>query len=98
MEKKDVRVTCPCCHSRIEVDVRTGHVLRWRRPEEVDETGKPKVKEEDWDEATGRVSGRLAEARDRFEAGLAKEKSRAEELEELFRKAKAKLEKPADEG
>lgn len=97
MEKKDALVVCPCCDSRIEVDVRTGNVLRWRRAEEVDETGKPIVREEDWSDANTRVAGRLSTASDKFEEGLQKEQSREKDLDDLFAKAKAKLDKKKKE-
>jgi len=96
-EKKDVMVACPCCDSRIEIDLRTGKVLRWRRPEELDETGKPVVTEGDWADANKRVSNRLGEAKDRFESGLSKEKSRVNDLDDLFKKASDKLRKREDE-
>lgn len=96
-EKKDAQVVCPCCDSRIEVDVRTGKILRWRRPEELDETGKPIVRESDWKDASQRVSGRLGEAQDRFDSSVDKEKSREQDLDDLFRKAQDKLQKKKEE-
>jgi len=96
-EKKDVNVTCPCCATRIEVDVRTGKILRWRRAEEVDETGKPVVSEGDWSDASTRVAGRLDAAKDKFDASLAKEKAREQDLDDLFRKAKSKLDKKKED-
>lgn len=96
-EKKDAQVICPCCDSRLEVDLRTGKLLRWRRPEELDETGKPIVRESDWTDANKRVSGRMSEAKDRFETNLAKEKNRDRDLDDLFDKAKDKLRKRDEE-
>jgi hypothetical protein len=97
MESKDIQVTCPCCESRIEVDARTGTVLRWRRKEELDETGKPIVRESDWRAASERVGKRLGTATDRFEQGLSREKGRADDLDELFRKANEKLKRKGRE-
>ncbi len=91
MDTKETHVTCPCCESRLEVDVRTGKVVKWRRKGELDETGKPKVDEKDWDDASTRVSKRMGTAADRFEAGLSKEKNREKDLDDLFRKANEKL-------
>jgi hypothetical protein len=93
MDIKDVVVTCPCCESRLEVDARTGKVVKWRKKGEVDETGKPKVGEQDWDDASTRVARRMGGAADRFEEGLAREKSRERDLDDLFRKAKDKLDR-----
>ena len=96
-EKKDATVVCPCCESRIELDLRTGKVLRWRRPEELDETGKPVLTESDWEDASKRVAGRMGQAQDRFEDGLSREKSRESDLDDLFKKAKDKLRKRDEE-
>jgi len=97
METKDVLVVCPCCESRIEVDVRTGKVLRWRKPAELDDTGKPVVNESDCNAANERVSGRMAAASDKFDAGLAKERQRERDLDELFRRASDKLNEESGE-
>lgn len=96
MSARETNVTCPCCQSRLEVDTRTGHVVRWSRETELDETGKPKLRESDWDDASQKVSGRLGSAEDKFDSNLAREKSREKDLDELFRKAKKKLEKPEE--
>ena len=93
MEKKDIQVECPCCDSRLEVDARTGHVVRWRRKEELDSTGKPIVRDEDWGDANRRVSGRLGTASDKFEEGLSREKKRERDLDDLFAKANDKIKK-----
>lgn len=91
METKQIDVTCPCCASRLSIDVRTAKVLRAAPPTELDETGKPVLKEERWDEALGRVSGRERSSGDKFDQALSKEQRRAEDLDELFRKAREKL-------
>lgn len=91
MDKRGIIITCPCCQSRLDVDVRSGNVLRWNRPTELDETGKPILTEEDWHDATTRVGSRLQTAEDSFEAGLSKEKNRERDLDDLFRKAKEKI-------
>ncbi len=91
METKDTSVTCPCCESRLEIDVRTGAILRWRRKAEVDETGKPKVREEDWTGAAERVQQRTSSAAEKFDAGLTREKERERDLDDLFQKASEKL-------
>ena len=97
MERRGIVVTCPRCESRLDVDVRSGNVVRWNRPTEVDETGKPILKEEDWDEANQRVGSRLDKATDAFEAGLSKELNREKDLDDLFDKASEKAKrKPED--
>lgn len=96
MDAKDVRVECPCCQSRLEIDVRTGKVLRWSKRAEADPSGKPVAREGDWGEASQRVGKRLSSASDKFDESLQREQTRSRDLDELFRKAKEKL-GPGDE-
>jgi len=97
MDTKEINVVCPCCGSRLEVDVRTGAIVRWRKQGEVDETGKPVLRESDWTAASERVGKRLGTAEDRFEQGLTREKTREQDLDDLFRRANDKLERKRDE-
>ncbi len=98
MDARQTIVTCPCCESRLEVDARSGKVVTWSRRQDVDETGKTVVRESDWDDASGRVAGRLSTAEQVFEQGLAKEKNRGNDLDDLFRKASDKArERPEDD-
>lgn len=91
MDARSHEVTCPCCESRLEVDARTGKIVRWARKAELDESGKPRVKESDWSAASGRVQERLGSAADKFDQSLSREKTRGKDLDELFRKANEKL-------
>lgn len=84
MGSKEVEVTCPCCSSRLTVDVRTEKILKARRPEELDAAGRPKVGEADWDSALGKVTGRLDEGAGKFDASIQREKDRASDLDRLF--------------
>ena len=90
-------VTCPCCESRLEVDSLTGKVVTWRKKAQVDEMGKSVVREEDWDDASGRVKDRLSSATERFEAGLAKEQNREKDSDDLFRKASDRAKKRSED-
>src|SRR5687767_350485 len=58
MEAKQFEVVCPCCTNRLTIDTRTQKVLRSRPKEQVDETGKPKLDEQDWSQAFGKVKAR----------------------------------------
>jgi hypothetical protein len=91
MDTKEAKVECPCCQSRLEIDVRTGTVLRWRKKGETDETGKPVLRESDWGTASDKVSKRLGSAADKFDQSLSREKAREKDLDDLFRKASEKL-------
>ena len=91
MDTKEVKIDCPCCESRLEIDVRTAKVLRWRKKGETDETGKPVLGESDWSNASERVNKRMGSAADKFDESLTREKGRSQDLDELFRKANKKL-------
>ena len=91
MDARSHEVTCPCCESRLEVDARTGKVVRWARKAELDESGKPRVKDSDWSTASERVRERLGDAADKFDQSLSREKARSKDLDELFRRANEKL-------
>lgn len=96
MEIKEVAVVCPCCDVRLAVDVRTGRVLRWSSPEEASPEGKPVARPEDWDRASGRVLGRLSAAEDKFDEGLTRERRRATDLDDMFRRANERLRRDDD--
>lgn len=91
METKQLEVTCPCCATRLLVDVRTETVLRARRKEELDETGKPKVGDKDWAEALGKVRTRTDEAPSKLDELLQKERDKRSRLDDLFKSASDKL-------
>ena len=97
MDKKDIELTCPCCDSRLTVDLRTGKVVRARRPEELDETGKPRVSGKDWERMNSAVQGRLESASSKFDAGLARERSKARDLDDLFKQAKKRVSRGEDD-
>ena len=97
METKQIEIACPCCKSRLLVDVRTGKLLRTLRPEELDATGKPVVGERDWDQALGRVRNRESERTAKLDSALDRERERSRHLEDLFRKASEKLADPEDD-
>jgi hypothetical protein len=96
MEKKQVEICCPTCSSRLLVDVRSEQVLRTRRPEELDTTGKPKVSEGDWDDAMGRVQDRAGRRESKLDEALERERSKADRLDDLFRQASEKLDEDED--
>lgn len=96
MDAKSIEVSCPCCESRLELDVRTGKVVRWSRKSELDESGKPRLRESDWGKANQRVQERLGSATDKFDESLTREKTRGKDLDELFKKASDKLKKKDD--
>jgi hypothetical protein len=96
MESKQLEIACPCCQSRILVDVRTGKILRTLRPEELDSSGKPVVGERDWDQALGRVRGRDEQKESKLDDALTRERDRSKNLDDLFREAQEKLDTDDD--
>jgi|SRR5882672_2810815 len=92
MNEKQLEITCPCCSSRILIDVRTGAIVRSRKPEEIDlDTGKPKVGEADWADALGKVRRRTDGAPSKLDDALARERDKGSRLDDLFKKASEKL-------
>ena len=92
MAKKELTVTCPCCDSRLVVDVLTERVITHSRRVEADSTGRPVLTEADWDSANTKVSGRISAAEDRFDQALSSERTRGQDLDALFDKLKRKPE------
>lgn len=90
MQKKQIEITCPCCSSKLAVDVLTESVLRASAPAELDETGRPKVGTERWTKAEERVEGRSESAEDRLESAFSAERDKETRLDDLFDKARAK--------
>lgn len=98
MEPKQIEIRCPCCSSRILVDVRTSQILRTARPEERDAQGRSVVRESDWEAAAGRVRERIEKGEDRLSSALERERGRGSRLDELFREASERLEPDEDDG
>jgi len=96
MDSKQLEISCPCCATRLTIDVRTESVLRARRAEETDATGKPKVGEKDWSEALGRVQKRTADAPSKLDEALQKERDKRSRLDDLFSQANEKLKRNED--
>ena len=88
--------TTPEGARQLTIDVLTAKVLRTAEPREVDETGKIVLDEGRWDVAKDRVSDRKQSADDKLDSALGKEQTREKDMEDLFDKAKEKLQKPKD--
>lgn len=97
MDTKQIEVNCPCCGTRLTVDVRTATILRTVRPTEVDESGQVRLDPGRWDEAVENVQERAGRAADELERGLSRERDKERRLDELFDSAKKKLQRPPPE-
>ena len=91
MSKKEIEISCPCCDTRLTVDVLTGKVVRSSAARELDEFGKPRVSEKGWDNALGKVQEREGRGHSAFDDALRKEQTREQDLDDLFRQARDKL-------
>ena len=96
MSAKQIEVSCPCCDTRLTVDVLTQTVLKTAKPHEIDEFGRSKLDENRWDKASERVKERSAGA-DKFDQALDRERKRSDRLDDLFKKASDKMKDTEDE-
>lgn len=96
MSAKQIEVTCPCCDSRLTVDVLTQAVLRTAKPREIDEFGRSKLDEDRWDKASERVKER-ADGADKFDRALDRERNRSDQLDDLFKKASDRMKQSEDD-
>ena len=94
---KEVETQCPCCEVTLVVDVATGKVLRHAKPGQVDETGKIQLDEGRWESANKRSSSRSVDATDKFEQALGEERSKESRFDDLFDKAKKKVDERREE-
>ena len=94
---KEVETRCPCCEVTLVVDVVTGKVLRHAKPGQVDETGKIQLDEGRWESANKRSSSRSVDATDKFEQALGEERSKESRFDDLFDKAKKKVDERREE-
>lgn len=90
MSSKQIDVTCPCCSSRLTVDVLTGKTLRTERAE-------PQEPGDKWSSAQKKVTGRSESGADKLESALREEREKKGKLDDLFRKAQDKLKRGEDE-
>ena len=91
MGAKEIEITCPCCQSRLQVDVLTGRVLRH---ESATAGGEARDR---WESAQERVRGRTESGLDKLDRALESERGKSGRLDELFRKAQERLTKPDEE-
>lgn len=98
MSAKELRVECPRCGSRLDVDLRTEQVLRARPPGSAAAAGPAKGSDLDWRAALERASGRGQQSAERFEQALKKEQRRSTDLDDLFARVSASGPAPRNAG
>lgn len=81
MSRRTLWVRCPACDSKLEVDERDGRVLRQQRG------GRSGLatQDDDWAAAVARAQAKRGAGEDKLEAALARERSKEDELDDLFR-------------
>lgn len=87
MSAKQIDVTCPCCSTRLTVDVLTAHVLRTTR---AGEAGSEVPAGDRWASAQDRVRERTTTAPDKLEESLERERTKETRFDEMFKKAQEK--------
>lgn len=81
MSRRTLWVRCPACDSKLEVDDRDGRVLRQQRGGRAGQA----TQDDDWASAVARAQAKRGAGEDKLEAALARERSKEDELEDLFR-------------
>lgn len=90
---KEIEIDCPCCEARLLIDVRTQTVLRHTKRAELDEFGKPSKDGSRWDAAQKKIADASGRGDDAFDAALSREKGREQDLDDLFKRAKTKIDR-----
>ncbi|MFT7485463.1 MAG: uncharacterized Zn finger protein (UPF0148 family) [Candidatus Paceibacteria bacterium] len=91
MENKQIEVDCPCCSTRLTVDVLTRTVMRAISPQEREESDPAKRATDLWDGAKQRVDDRGGGAQERLDSALSAEKGKESRLDDLFDQAREKV-------
>ena len=94
MSSKQIEVTCPCCSTRLIVDVLSGQILRRSQPAQPaeEESGKDR-----WSSAQDRVRERTKSGEDKLKSALEHERGKSQRFDELFQKAREKHSRKGDE-
>lgn len=93
MSAKEIEIDCPCCSARLVVDVLTSRVMR------TEKRGPAAEKAGDaWTSAQSKVQKRTASGSDKLDAALESERGKKDRLDDLFDRAKKKVERGDDDG
>ena len=95
MSAKQIDVTCPCCATRLTIDVLTAQVLRRSQPAEAEA---PAGGADRWTAAQERVRGRTQTGEDKLESALEQERGKSKRFDDLFDKAREKHTRKDSEG
>ena len=81
MSRRTLWVRCPACDLKLEVDERDGRVLHQQRGGRSGQA----TQDDDWAAAVARAQAKRGAGEDKLEAALARERSKEDELDDLFR-------------
>jgi hypothetical protein len=87
MSAKQIEVTCPCCATRLTVDVLTSKVMRQTQAPGATPTAEDKDR---WASAQDRVRDRTTAGEDKLKSALEYERTKGKRFDDLFDKAKDK--------
>ncbi|HEV8112220.1 MAG TPA: hypothetical protein VGR31_05555 [Planctomycetota bacterium] len=88
MSAKQIEVTCPCCATRLTVDVLTSKVMRQSQAPGAAPAG---AEDKDrWSSAQERVRDRTTAGEDKLKSALEYERTKGKRFDDLFDKAKDK--------
>ena len=97
MSAKDIEVRCPCCATRLLVDVATGKILKtMSAPDPAAQQPDAPPGKDRWESAQKRVRERTTSSTQKLESALEAERTKEARFDELFKKAREKHE-PKDE-
>jgi len=86
MSSKQIDVTCPCCSSKLSIDVLTTRVMKTERSD-IPAGG------DKWASAQSKVRGRTDAGAEKLENALEEERGKKSRLDDLFKAARDKVER-----
>lgn len=95
MNSREIDVVCPCCSSRLSIDVRTSQVMKTVRK---DDPASERPANDPWAAAQDKVRQRTQSGTDKMDSALEYERGKAQRFDDLFKRATDKhSRKPQDE-
>lgn len=91
MSSKQIDITCPCCSSRLTVDVLTEKVLKSQSATAPADGG------DKWSSASRKVLERTSSGAEKLENALQQERDKKARLDDRFRQAQEKLKRGDDD-
>jgi hypothetical protein len=91
MNAKDIEVRCPCCETRLLVDLASGKILKTTpAPRAAGHAPEETAPRDRWESAQQRVRDRTQTSSSKLESALEAERTKEGRFDELFQKAREK--------